>query len=60
MSVRDQNWKPQSFTRDPQAHLEPVPRIFAAQADANYDMVTRWISLADQVLRNNSDACEEA
>jgi hypothetical protein len=60
MSVRDQNWKPQSFTRNPQVHLERVPWIVAAEATANYDMVTRWISLADQVLRNNSDAREEA
>jgi hypothetical protein len=60
MPVRDQNWQPQSPTPDPQCHLEPVLRVLPNETDLNYDMVTRWISLADQALRSNLDLCEEA
>jgi hypothetical protein len=60
MPVRDQNWKPPRAARDPRSHLETVPRVFPNETDVNYDMVTRWISLADQALRSNLDSCEEA
>jgi hypothetical protein len=59
MPVRDQNWKPQNFTRDAQAHAEPIPCSVPNHTDVNYDMVTRWISLADQALRNNWDSHQE-
>ena len=60
MPVRDQTLKPKSAARDTKLHLEPVLRIFSDQTDVDYDMVTRWISLADQALRNILDSCEEA
>jgi hypothetical protein len=56
----DQNWKPQSFTCDPQPHLEAALDALSGETDVNYDMVTRWISLADQALRSNWDPCKEA
>jgi hypothetical protein len=59
MSVRDQNWKPQNFTRDAQAYANPVVRSVPTYTDVNYDMVTRWISLADQALRNSWDRHQE-
>ena len=60
MAVKDQTRKPQSTTRNPPAHFEPVLRIVTNKTDVDYDMVTRWISLADQALRNNLDSYEEA